>query len=257
MKWILCVGLWCGCWTVTGQVIAIPDFIGVSSQRTVSLVFPANIVSVDRGSEQILVQKAAPNILKVKADSIFSDTTNVTIVTTDGKLYSFLVGYVSAPLRYVIDLSANSHVLQDTALAAFAQRVRQASSYVQGVRFSSGHVWVHILGLYSDGIIMAIKLRVLNRSSFSYEFGAINAYTTQKRTGKRRASQEIAIPILLQDAATQLVRERQSAELVVLLPKSGLVEGQMLLLELHEKGSYRQLILKIAHHQIITAKLLK
>lgn len=257
MKWILCVGLWWVCWTVSGQVVATPYFVGVSSHRTVSLVFPANIVSVDRGSEQILVQKATPNILKVKADSVFSDTTNLTVVTTDGKLYSFLVGYVYSPLHYVMDLTAASDVLQDTVLAAFARRVTNAPSYLQGVRFSAGHVWAQVLGLYSNGMVMAVKLRVLNRSSFSYEFGGINAYTTQKRTGKRRASQEIAIPILLHDATKQMVRERQVVELVVVLPKSSLVEGQMLLLELHEKGSHRQLVMKLPQHQIITAKLLK
>ncbi len=256
MKWILCVGLWCWCSTVLGQVVTTPAFIGVSSQRTVSLIFPANIVSVDRGSEQILVQKATPNILKIKADSVFLDTTNLTVVTTDGKLYSFLIGFVSSPLHYVIDLAGTKDVLQDTVLTAFARRVRNAPSYIRGVRFSSGQVWVQLLGLYSNGIVIAVKLRVLNRSSFIYELEGMNAYITQKRSGKRRASQEIVISILLQDAAIQTVRERQAVEFVILLPKSSLVEGQILMLELLEKGGHRQLVMNLPHHQIISAKIL-
>ncbi|WP_238698906.1 DUF4138 domain-containing protein, partial [Flavobacterium circumlabens] len=58
-------------------------------------VFPFAIKSVDKGSPDILVQKAKglENILQVKAAQKGFFQTNLTVVTADGKLYSFVLNY--------------------------------------------------------------------------------------------------------------------------------------------------------------------
>jgi hypothetical protein len=63
------------CWFVlkgNAQVADTVRQLAVSSNRTTSVVFPSSIVSVDRGSERIMVQKSISNILRVKADSVFN-----------------------------------------------------------------------------------------------------------------------------------------------------------------------------------------
>ena len=71
----------------------------VTYNKTTNLVFPAAITSVDRGSQDILVQKATgvENILRVKADVKDFTETSLSIITADGKLYSFIVNYVKQP----------------------------------------------------------------------------------------------------------------------------------------------------------------
>src|ERR1700740_641824 len=80
-----------------GQQYIEPIKIEVSENKTTNLVFPCNISSVDRGNESIIVRKSTENVLRVKANAPFADETNLTAITADGKLYSFLVKFNHAP----------------------------------------------------------------------------------------------------------------------------------------------------------------
>ena len=76
-----------------------PLNLRVSFQKTTNLIFPYAVTSVDRGSREILVQKAkgVRNILQVKASKEYFSETNLSVVTEDGRFYSFVVRYDSFP----------------------------------------------------------------------------------------------------------------------------------------------------------------
>lgn len=230
--------------------------VEVTTNKTTSLVFPSAIVSIDRGSEHILVQKSTAQVLKVKADSVFADTTNLTVITTDGKLYSFLVVYRLSPKVLTLDLGAGKNILSDTLLAAFAQRVRAADHRLYGVRYSSGQVLLHLQGTYTNGNVIAVKLRIDNRSTLSYEIGGVIALVSGGRTARRRAVQDREVSILHADKASNTVREKQSLVMVVIIPKAGLVPGQSLQIHVQEKGSERHLHLNLLNKYILNAILL-
>lgn len=230
--------------------------VEVTTNKTTSLLFPSAIVSIDRGSEHILVQKSTAQVLKVKADSVFSDTTNLTVITTDGKLYSFLVVYSSSPRVLTFDLGAGNNILHDTLFTALAQKVRAADHRLYGIRYSSGQVRLRAMGIYTNGNVIAVKLGIDNRSTLSYEIGGVNALVSGGRSAKRRAVQEREVTILLADKATNTVREKQSLVMVVIIPKAGLVPGQSLQIHVQEKGSERHLHLDLPNKYILNAILL-
>ncbi len=87
------------------QVYTDATRIEVCMNKTTSLIFPSAIVSIDRGSNEIMVQKSADNILKVKSVGDSLKETNLTVVTADGKLFSFLVKYNADPLHLSIHLN--------------------------------------------------------------------------------------------------------------------------------------------------------
>src|SRR5690606_35840587 len=83
-----------------GTIHTIESFpIAITSNKTTNLIFPYDIRSVDRGSKEVLVQKArgTENILQLKAAQENMKETNLTVITADGKLYSFLLRYASNP----------------------------------------------------------------------------------------------------------------------------------------------------------------
>lgn len=228
----------------------------VTTNKTTSLLFPSAILSIDRGSEHILVQKSTAQVLKVKADSVFADTTNLTVITTDGKLYSFLVVYASSPAVLTFDLGAGKNILNDTVLNSLAQRVRAMDHRLYGVRYSSGLVLLRVQAIYTNGNVIAVKLRIDNRSTLSYEIGGVSALLSGGNSAKRRAVQDREIPLLLTDKANNTVREKQSLVVVVIVPKAGLVPGQTLQIHVQEKGSDRQLHLDLPNKYILNAILL-
>src|SRR5689334_10024769 len=101
----LCVLVFIMCLSIGMQAQSVRSFsstailepyrLEVSYNKTTHLVFPLSIISIDRGSASILAQKApgVENILKVKADQKAFEETSLNVITSDGKLYSFLVCY--------------------------------------------------------------------------------------------------------------------------------------------------------------------
>ena len=81
----------------------------IATDKTTSLVFPFAIRHVDRGTKSVLVQpvKEVPNILLVKAAAKNFPETNLSVVTDDGSVYSFMVCYESKPAEWVYKLPVN------------------------------------------------------------------------------------------------------------------------------------------------------
>src|SRR5688500_15416339 len=73
--------------------------IGLTTDKTTSLLFPADIRHVDLGTHDVLAEQVseAQNFLLVKAGQAGFKETNLTVVTADGRLYSITVVYDPNP----------------------------------------------------------------------------------------------------------------------------------------------------------------
>ncbi|MDN3709368.1 DUF4138 domain-containing protein [Myroides ceti] len=79
----------------------------VTYDKTSHLIFPTAIRYVDLGSEYLIAGKAedAENVLRVKASvRNFEPETNFSVITNDGRFYSFSVYYSSYPEATSYDL---------------------------------------------------------------------------------------------------------------------------------------------------------
>lgn len=255
-KEIMLISLFLLSSALSAQIVVQPSKLEVTVNKTTNLVFPAAISSVDRGSERIIVQKFTGNVLRVKADTSFSDTTNLTVITSDGKLYSFLVSYAASPVVLNIDLGAAKDINLDTAILGFATTTLSMINWLHGVRYGSGKVRLQLMGIYTNGNLIACKLRIENNSPLSFEIGRIAAQLGSSQTVKRRASQELTVPILLVRVEATLIREHQSVVLVLVLPKTGLAPGKKLQVQMQEKGGDRFLSLSISNRYILNAYLI-
>ncbi|MES2006365.1 MAG: DUF4138 domain-containing protein [Bacteroidota bacterium] len=231
--------------------------LAVSNNRTTSVVFPSSIVSIDRGSERIMVQKSMTNILKVKADSVFADTTSLTVITADGRLYAFLVHYENAPANLTINLSRYGNVSHDTSLVTLANRVLLSKSSLHGIRCSEGSVRLSVLGIYTTGEQVLCKLKIENTSSLSFEIGGLQVYSKDIQTGKRRSSQERLVEPLLSFKPQTIVRQKSSQVVVIILPKPALNDSKSLRIDLGEKDGERNLSLAVNNRYLLNAVLLQ
>ena len=84
-----------------------PYKMEVTYDKTSHLIFPTAIRYVDLGSEYLIAGKAedAENVLRVKASvRNFEPETNFSVITNDGRFYSFSVYYSSYPEATSYDL---------------------------------------------------------------------------------------------------------------------------------------------------------
>lgn len=257
MKCIAIILMLCVLLSAKGQSIVKPRDLQVTMNKTTNLIFPAAISSVDRGSERIMVQKSTPNILRVKADTVFTDTTNLSVIISNGKLYSFLVSYSSSPEILNLDLGIGEVVSKDTALLAAANAALKMKNNLYGLRFAQGKVKLSLAGIYTTSEVLICKLRIENSSSLSFEIGQLRFHVTRKNAGKRRPVQETEIIPLLVQLPSTIIREKQSNMLAVVLPKAALGVKQILQVDLGEKGGERHLSLRLPNQYILNATLFK
>ncbi len=74
--------------------------------------------------------KEAPTILLIKAASKDFPETNLSVITDDGSVYSFLVSYEKNPTEWVYHLTIN----KNTALATYANAILDNPQTIRGIK---------------------------------------------------------------------------------------------------------------------------
>jgi len=234
-----------------------PRVFAVGVNRTTSIIFPASIVSVDRGSEKIIIQKATNYILKVKAESNFSDTTSLTVVTSDGKLYPFLVHFNLSAAALTIQLGRDDAINRDTSLDVLDREVRRFNQNLFGVSFTEGKVRLSLTGVYSTGELVLCRFRLENHSSLSYAVGGLQVVSKESSIARRASAQERKITPVFFLQQEMVVREKSVQVFVIFLPKPTLNLSRSLEFRLSEKDGERNLVLQVRNKFLIKAVLIR
>ena len=182
-----------------------PYPLEITTQKTTNIIFPYDIVSVDKGSRWIMAQKAKglSNILQLKAASAAFEQSNLTVVTRDGKLYSFTVDYSPEPLQLNIGFSKETNENGQSAIlkgdynqAQIQQNAEKISALprtLHGISDKSYQVKMQLLGIYIEGNIMYYQLRLINKSAIPYDIESIRFFVSDSKKAKRGAVQQLEI----------------------------------------------------------------
>ena len=238
---------------VRAQVFSEPVLVEICANKTVSLVFPAAIVSTDRGSDQVMVQKSAENILKVKAAGDSCRETNLTVVTADNRLYSFIVRYNDRPAHLTIQLGNNATVKAVNKWDPLCAKVLTLPNNIMGLKRVSGKVSLQILGWYVQGPVMFCKLKIENRSQIGYDLERISFYLGDNNTVRRTATQEIFVSPLMLQGDISTVGGRTARQWVVALYKFTIPDQKHFAVEIIEKNGGRNLTIKVNNQQLMRA----
>lgn len=146
------------------QTILKPMSLEICAHKTTHLVFSSPIVSVDRGSSQVLLQqmKGAAHILQLKAAQPGFKATNLTVLTSDGFLRSFELSYAEQPRLLTYAIGRDPQNAQGDSLEALKLKAAQQTGRFQKPpkRLKS----IHLQGVYQSGPYYLIALLVKNDS---------------------------------------------------------------------------------------------
>ena len=222
------------------------DSVSIGTNKVTSLVFPLMIKSVDRGSKDVLVQKVrgVENILEVKAAKENFAETNITVITADGHLYSFLVHYASDP---------NLHIQIENKPSVFEKIAEQKKS-VRDIRDSKYEMLLRLKGIYIENDILYYQLELKNYSNISYDIDMLRFFIKDKKQSKRTASQELEQVPLYVYGNTGSVPGQSKLTMVVALPKFTIPDKKLMYVQVMEKNGGRHLLLKINNNRLVKAK---
>lgn len=245
-----------------------PDSLKIGYSKTTNIVFPYAIKSVDRGSEDVLVQKGKgfENILQIKAAKQEFVPTNLTVVTADGKLYSFLLSYdeqnpqlnlsvnTTEPLKQHVLFSSGSGNEQELQL--YSKLALYDKCRIRGEKESEYGIKLHLNGIFIQNDVMYYRIVVVNHSKIKYDIDQFRFFIRDSKKVKRTASQEIEIvPLHILNNYEQIDEESENT-FVFAVPKFTIPEKKYLAIQLMEKNGGMHLTIQVKNKKLVQVTVL-
>ncbi len=269
--------------SIRDNMVYKPYYLEISYNMTTNIIFPDAIKSVDRGSSEVLAQKAdgVNNVLRIKADKENFQNTNLTVITADGKIYSFLLHYNENPYQLTINLnlegltfagsryslsnsiiqvSKNSYVIfedvkvPETELRLSSFNIAKKKRFIKKIGERQNGVLFANYGIYIKDNVIYFQLFIKNKTRINYDIDFIKFYIKDKILVKKTAIQDIEVPILFEDNFNNVVFGKTKMVKVFALQKFTIPDDKNLVIELYEKNGGRHSKLIIPNSVIIQAR---
>ncbi|MFV5692886.1 conjugative transposon protein TraN [Flavobacterium sp. LT1R49] len=233
------------------------DSLEIGYSKTTTIVFPYAIKSVDKGSQDILVQKAKglENILQLKAAQQGFVQTNLTVVTADGKLYSFVLNYDEQSPQLNLSLNETKQEGQEIYFSSESRNEQELEEYsklafydkgkIRGEKENKYGIKFQLNGIFIQNDVMYYRILVANNSTIKYDVDQLRFFIRDNKKVKRTASQEIEIiPVHILNNVTKIDEESENT-FVFALPKFTIPEQKYLAIQLMEKNGGRHMELQM------------
>ncbi|UUF13140.1 MULTISPECIES: conjugative transposon protein TraN [Flavobacterium] len=232
----------------------------IGYSKTTSIVFSYSIKSIDKGSADVLVQKAkgVENILLVKAAKQNFFQTNLTIVTSDGRLYVFVLNYnedcpdlnikaenavaASGDILFSLE-NENQKKIEQCASLALSKKKKTS-----GLKKSKFQISLEVNGIFVHQDILYLRVVFENKSKINYDIDQFRFFIRDQRKSKRTASQEIEIRPLYGTSSSAVIPYKSEVIKVYALEKFTIPENKYLTLEMIEKNGGRHLEVDIKNN---------
>ncbi len=249
-----------------------PIHLMVSTHQTTTIVFPYTAKIVDRGTRDVLVQRAdeAPSVLFIKAARRDFPATNLTVITADKKLYPFYIHYTdsAAQTNFFLgkDTAVRSPSFSETVNTTHEPEQNEASLkddlhtlIVSEKKFlhtskRKHKMKINLEGIYVNEGVMYFRFLLANRSYINYDAAVLRFLIKDQRKGKRTASQELDLMPLATLGTYQLVAGKSAETLLVALPKFTIPDRKKMIVQLLEKNGGRHLQLTLRNGVLVKAR---
>jgi conjugative transposon TraN protein len=239
----------------------------ITDNKTSSIIFPADIRNVDRGSRDVMAQKATgvENVLQLKAARQNFPETNLTVITADGTLHHFMVTYARQPEKLLMRLDTIRGIENpirfddDFNHTEMREIAEDLITKKRSIRFRSTHqykITLSLFGIYVHGNTIYYHLQLKNLSNINYDVEYLRFYIRDKSRVKRTASQEIQIKPLFVHGNSQTIPGQSINDAVFALEKFTIPDAKHLSIEMFEKNGGRNLNLNIDNSTILKARTL-
>jgi len=242
----------------------------VNDKITTVLIFPCEIVrgSVDRGSGDIIakVSEGTSNVLKVKSVMPGLQPTNLTVITTDGRVWSFRVMYSANTDGKPLDMAKQvqseaqtaflrNRVLNDEQVKKTAQHIATRKPFLHRPKARSFKVVARLKGIYIADDVIFFRVDIKNKTQIDYALDFIRFYVRDKKRIKRTAEQEQELsPLYMYKNQGDVIAGKTIASVVIAFKKFTIADHKNFAVQLFEKGGDRNPELKIDGSDIIRAQ---
>jgi len=253
-----------------------PYKMEVTYDKTSHLIFPTAIRYVDLGSEYLIAGKAedAENVLRVKASvRDFEPETNFSVITNDGRFYSFNVYYSSYPeamsydlltMQKAVDKANGNDVLfeelgnNSPSLAGLLLETiyKNDKRIVKHIGAKSFGIQFILKGIYIHNGKYYFHTELRNKTNVPFQIDFINFKVVDKKVAKRTVVQERPMIPLRTYKPLDEIGGKLTEQNVFLLDQFTIADDKVLLIEIFEKNGGRHQTLQVENSDLIKARLI-
>ena len=253
-----------------------PYKMEVTYDKTSHLIFPTAIRYVDLGSEYLIAGKAedAENVLRVKATvRDFEPETNFSVITNDGRFYSFNVYYSSYPeamsydlltMQKAVDKANGNDVLfeelgnNSPSLAGLLLETisKNDNRIVKHIGAKSFGIQFILKGIYIHNGKYYFHTELRNKTNVPFQIDFINFKVVDKKVAKRTVVQERPMIPLRTYKPLDEIGGNSIEQNVFLLDQFTIADDKVLLIEIFEKNGGRHQTLQVENSDLIKARLI-
>ncbi|HUH19535.1 conjugative transposon protein TraN [Albibacterium sp.] len=253
-----------------------PYRMEVTYDKTSHLIFPTAIRYVDLGSKYLIAGKAedAENVLRVKATvRDFEPETNFSVITNDGRFYSFDVYYSSYPealsydlltMKKAVDKANGNDVLfeelgnNSPSLAGLLLETiyKKDKRIVKHIGAKSFGIQFMLKGIYIHNGKYYFHTELTNRTTVPFQIDFINFKVVDKKVAKRTVVQERPLTPLRTYKPLDGIAGKSTEQNVFLLDQFTIADDKVLLIEIFEKNGGRHQTLQVENSDLIKARLI-
>lgn len=243
--------------------------IKISCDKTTSLIFPAGIRKFDKGTSSILSEfsEQTGNLLLLKAAKPNFPESNLSVITADGRFFTFTVAYQKDPDQLLYNISEQfslneSKVILPEEISAqlsaeiYSKMLLTHPKQTHSVSDESWDVKLALKGIYINGGSIFYQLQLENTSTINYDIDLIRFYIRDTKKQKRSAVQEIELKPLFVAGRIGSVNAQCKDVLVLSFNKFTIPKNKYLAIEVMEKNGGRNLFLKVSNKKIVKASIL-
>jgi conjugative transposon TraN protein len=245
-----------------------PFPIEVSVNKTTNLIFRYRIRNVDRGSDDIIDSLCNDTALLVKANRANFDPTNLSVYTSDGRLFAFMVRYNPDPahLNLLLEMALPENtmaarpdelILTDDVFGAYCQKVSKLPGLWSGHRERMEGISARLKGVYVHSNVLFFSLEFHNTAQLAYDVANTRFVIADSRKAKRTATQEVELKPLFVYGNTSQVPANSRQTVVFALPKFTLPNRKRLNIIVQEQQGGRNLELKFTNRTLVRAGTVK
>ena len=253
-----------------------PFRIQVTYNKTSHLIFPTSIRYVDLGSDLLVANKAEPigNVLRVKsAVRDFEEETNFSVITEDGKFYSFDASYSSYPdilsydlvrlqrgieRQYATDVLFEDLKGSSTSLTWLIMEnlYRKGNRTIKHIVSKSYGIEFSVRALHINDSKFYFTLQVKNQSNVGYAIEWVNFKIVDKKNLKRTVVQDKILEKVRTYFPERIIADHSDSKGIYMLDQFTLLKDQVLEIEILEKNGGRHLKVQLENEDIVHARLI-
>ncbi|MDM1465163.1 conjugative transposon protein TraN [Myroides odoratimimus] len=246
-----------------------PYKVELTQNKTTHILFPSIIEYVDLGSNEIIANKveATSNVLRLKTIKEDISPTNFTVITNDGKYYSFNAFYNEEPIQLSYDLTKfekqntkeQSQVLfkdlgntSPSLTDLFMKAIIKKNKKELNIKSKNYRVEAILKSIYIQDGKFYFHLSINNKSNLPYQIDYVSFKIKDRRTSKRTTIQELSLKPIRSLKDFQTINSQSKQDNVFILDQFTLSDKQVLLIEVIDKNGVRNQKLKIYSSDILS-----